>query len=94
MNRTVPRLQNVLGYSGVHKSWVGSFVMARVNAQMVKRSNVLLGYSEKLVYEEAATYSNFFRAFNAFVGLICFATTLFNPPVTWVLRKFVLPKPG
>jgi hypothetical protein len=68
--------------------------MARVNSQIVRRSNALLGYGEKLVYEEAAVYTNFFRSFNAFVGLIVFATTLFNPPVTWLLRKFVLPKPG
>ena len=89
-----PRYQNSMGYSRVNKSWTGNFVMARVNSQIVRRSNALLGYSKLLRYEEASVQTNFFRSFNTFVGLIIFATTLFNPPVTWLLRKFVLPKPG
>jgi len=49
-----PRYQNSMGYSRVNKSWTGNFVMARVNSQIVRRSNALLGYSKLLRYEEAS----------------------------------------
>ena len=68
--------------------------MASVNALIVKRSNVLLGYSNHLSYYEAKVHTSFTKAFNDFLGTVYFGTSLFFPPLTYLLRKFVLPKPG
>ena len=68
--------------------------MAPCNSNVVKRSNVLLGYAPKLDYREAVLYPGFMAGFNSTLGLIVFGTALMLPPLQWVLRKFVLPKPG
>jgi len=52
-SKTKPNLKKFLGYSSVHKSWIGFFVMSVCNSNVVKRSNVLLGYAPKLEYSEA-----------------------------------------
>ena len=86
--------QKFLGYSGVHNTWVGFFVMARVNAQIVKRSNNILGYSEKMKYYEGMVFSNFMHGFNTTIEGMVFGTLIFLPPAQWFLRSFILPKPG
>jgi len=55
------KLQQFLGYSNIHKSWIGMWVLATGNSLIVKRSNALLQYSgeDKLSYEEALVYPNF-----------------------------------
>lgn len=86
--------QQRLGFSHIHKTWVGLFVMAMVNAQVVRRSNSLLGYSPKLNYYEGLVFCNFMHGFNSTMELIIFGTLVMLPPAQWFLRKFILPKPG
>jgi len=40
------------------------WALADGNAGIVKRSNALLNYSSKLVYNECMVYDNFFAGFN------------------------------
>jgi len=78
--------QTRLGFSAVHKTWVGFFVMAMVNAQAVRRSNCLLGYSPRMSYYEGLVFSNFLHGFNTTMELIIFGTLIFLPPAQWFLR--------
>jgi len=77
-----------------HSAARSMFVMAGVNANTVKRSNALIGYGKKVTYREG-------RAFNSSLGAICsvlsltmFGIGLYIPPIRWLLRKYVIPKPG
>jgi short subunit dehydrogenase-like uncharacterized protein len=93
--RVVTANQGLLAYSREHGAWIGPFVMASVNVNYVRRSNALLDFSPKLVYREAAVYSNFFAGFSAFLDLVIFGTCLFTPVLSWALQSSgVLPKPG
>lgn len=88
--------QSFLGYSSFHKSWVGPWALATGNSLIVKRSNAILNYSgdKNLVYEEALVYPSFSVGFNEMFSMIIFGTSLFFWPLGWVMRTFVLPKPG
>lgn len=92
--KTKADLQAFIGYSKLAGSWVGPFVMASVMANCVRRSNAILGYGPKLSYYEAARYPSFAAGFVSVFTLIIFGTCLACPPLTWILRTCVLPKPG
>ena len=84
----------MLGFNNIHKTWVGFFVMAMVNAQIVKRSNNILGYSPKMKYYEGMVFSNFMHGFNTTLEGMIFGTLIFLPPAQWFMRQYILPKPG
>lgn len=89
------RNQAMLGYSSMAKKWVGPFVMAGVNANCVRRSNAVLGYSNKLIYSEAQVYPNFFAGFVTLMLMIVFGTCLAIPLVLWfMLQSGIMPSPG
>ena len=90
------KIQNqlFLSYNSLYKSFVGPFVMAAVNANVIRRSNVLNSYSDNLTYREHAVYPSFFAGFVQILDLIVFATCLMSPPLAYILREYVLPKPG
>lgn len=68
--------------------------MAAVNANAVRRSNALNGYSPVLVYREGMLFPSFFAGVVSLVNMLFFGAALMIPPFEWLLRKFVLPKPG
>ena len=70
------------------------FFMAGVNAYTVKRSNAVNGYGAKVVYCEGQAFPSFFAAACNLLGLALFGICLYIPPVRWLMRKFLLPKPG
>lgn len=86
----------LLWYASKVSHWVGPFVMAAVNANVVKRSNALLGYSStKLTYVEAQVFPDFFSTFNALLGMWIFGTALLIRPLRlFLLEMGVLPRPG
>jgi len=90
------KIQGFLGYSSLHKTWVGPWALATGNSLIVKRSNAILNYSgeKNLQYEEALVYPTFSEGFNEMFGMIIFGTSLFFYPLCWLMRTFVLPKPG
>jgi short subunit dehydrogenase-like uncharacterized protein len=77
-------------------SWVGNFIMAMVMANCVKRSNALNHYSGSgtLNYYEAKVYPNFMAGVIENVSMLVFGTMFVFPPLEWILRAMVLPKPG
>ena len=94
-NKFVANNQMLLGYSKEFKSWHGFSVMASVIANCVKRSNAINNYNANtFTYRESMIFKNFFEGFTTSVGLVNFATLLLIPPLRWLLRSFVLPKPG
>lgn len=70
------------------------FIMAFVNADIVKRSTALRQISKNVVYRESLAAPDFKTAFCMHFGIIAFVTALLNPVTAGLLKKFVLPKPG
>ena len=70
------------------------FFMAGVNAYAVKRSNALNGYGASVSYREGASFTSFFAAAWYLLGLLAFGVSIYVPPLRWLMRRFVLPKPG
>jgi len=70
------------------------FVMSGVNANAVKRSNALLDYSPALVYSEGLATTSLLAAVLSFSQLALFGLLVALPPARFLLRKFLLPKPG
>eukprot|EP00755_Sulcionema_specki_P037882 Sspe_Gene.2697::Locus_899_Transcript_2_3_Confidence_0.500_Length_1584::g.2697::m.2697 len=93
-HRTKKNNQARLGYDSENKVWVGPAVMAMVMADSVKRSNALLGYGSNVVYKEAVTYPSFFAGLANVLGLMMFGMGVACPPALYLLKRFILPKPG
>ena len=95
-NRVEARTQRWLGYSAEHEggAWVGPFVMAMVMCNCVRRSNALNNYSARLVYKEAAVYPSFMAGYVGVLLLLVLGTVLMCPPLSWAMRRWVLPAPG
>jgi len=70
------------------------FFMAGVNANAVKRSNAINKYGSKLVYCEGQAWKTLSAAVRYVLGMMVFGLLLAVPPTRWLMRKFVLPKPG
>jgi len=68
--------------------------MSTTNSVCVKRSNAVLDYSPKLVFRESDVHVNFMTAFVSFFQITVAFMCLMCWPLQWVLKKFVLPKPG
>jgi short subunit dehydrogenase-like uncharacterized protein len=75
-------------------TYASFFVMALVNADIVKRSTALRQTSKNVLYHEYAALPDFKSAFCLLFGQIAFFTALFNPVTSTLLQKFVLPAPG
>ncbi|KAA8492672.1 putative trans-acting enoyl reductase [Porphyridium purpureum] len=70
------------------------FVMAGVNGSAVKRSNALNGYGPCVVYREGSAHKNVAGAILMASAQYLFGLLVIFPPTRWLLRKYVLPKPG
>lgn len=67
------------------------WALADGNAGIVKRSNALLNYSPKLVYNECMVYDNFFAGFNMQMGNLLMGVLLTVPPLLKAIEKYVFP---
>lgn len=70
-----------------------SFFMADINADVVKRSNALLGYGD-VTYSEGLGFKGIVSALSYMLTMGFINLALALAPVRWLLRKTVLPKPG
>ena len=93
-NKMVINNTMFLRYSKEFKSWCGPFIMASVNANCIKRSNAINNYSTSFKYDEALLYPSFFAGFVNVMQLILFVTLLSCPPLAYIMKAYVLPKPG
>lgn len=80
-----------IGYEKKVKRFVGKFFNAPVNSAMIKRSNVLLDYSDKLIYKEALAYNNFYdliinQSFTLLLGAMIMCKPLWD-----ILYPLILP---
>eukprot|EP00933_Yihiella_yeosuensis_P080938 TRINITY_DN94458_c0_g1_i1.p1 TRINITY_DN94458_c0_g1~~TRINITY_DN94458_c0_g1_i1.p1 ORF type:complete len:420 (-),score=79.61 TRINITY_DN94458_c0_g1_i1:173-1324(-) len=78
------------------EAWTIPFIMAPVNARVVRRSNALSGYSygEAMSYGESMVASGPVAGIASNVGMALGLCTLVIPPTRWALTRWVLPKPG
>lgn len=87
-------------YDEDFKAWTMPWFMSPMNTKIVRRSNALLGYpyGEDFRYEEAILVGSgpvgWVIARIGALGVGGFMLALGLPPTRWLLRKFVLPKPG
>ena len=73
------------------------FFMSGVNAYTVKRSNALNNYSgegKKMRYCEGQAHGNVIAAIWSLLQLAIFGICLYIPPLRYLMRKTILPKPG
>lgn len=81
-------------------AWATPFVMAPINVKNVHRTNALLGhaYGRDFTYSEmqmtGAGEKGRKRAKAAANGMVMLMALLAIPPTRWLLKTFVLPKPG
>jgi short subunit dehydrogenase-like uncharacterized protein len=84
----------IINYDWSRGVWTGFAIMAVVNVEVVEKSNCMLGYKDGLKYSEAAILASPFMGYVMYVVLAILGTIPFCPPLSWVARKFVLPKQG
>jgi len=90
--RTIIQRVNFPTWSSDIQRWIGPSLMAIANANCVRRSNSILGYSKRLVYYEVDVYASFFAAVNIFLVLMFGVIGLIIPPLRWVIERWVFPK--
>lgn len=93
--KTIIDNQKFFSYSKEYKAWVGPFVMAIVNANCVKRSNSVAGFSPSFIYREALVYPSLAAALASVLKQVYVFTCLFIPPLKWLFFKIgIVPNPG
>lgn len=70
---------------------VGWFLMADTNHQVIRRSNALIGYGNKLKYSEAREYSGFWGMVSGYLALAVIGAILSWPNL---VQGKILPQPG
>lgn len=87
-------------YDPDFKAWIAPFVMAAVNERVVHRSNALShdAYGTNFSYNEAMLTGDGFkgrlRATSIVAGLSAFMLGAVSKPVSQLMERFLLPKPG
>tara|TARA_B100000809_G_C15136086_1_gene530635 strand:- start:2538 stop:3755 length:1218 start_codon:yes stop_codon:yes gene_type:complete len=81
------------------QSWIGPFIMAGINTKVVRRSNILSGYSygKNFRYEEATIYGKGFKGrMKGIINVIPMGLMMSAKPGSLLKRAVdaVLPKPG
>jgi short subunit dehydrogenase-like uncharacterized protein len=77
------------------KGWTVPFVMALVNSQVVRWSYALRSQgSPTVTFKEYALHPDFKTAFVNYAGLAMFGSMLFNPLTSYVVERYLIPKPG
>lgn len=79
------------------KKWTTPFVMALVNSQVVRWSYALqstMSHANTFTYSESVVHTNFSTAYVNYVGMILFGSMLFNPITAYLMKHYLLPKPG
>ncbi|ENU91545.1 hypothetical protein F971_02637 [Acinetobacter vivianii] len=81
-------------------AWIAPFVMAAVNERVVHRSNALSGnaYGSNFSYNEAILTGDglkgHFKALGVVSGLGVFMLAAVSKPVSQLMERYMLPKPG
>lgn len=81
-------------------TWIAPFVMAAINERVVHRSNALSGnaYGKHFSYHEAMItgkgLQGRLKALGLVTGLGVFMLTAVSKPISGLMEKYVLPKPG
>jgi short subunit dehydrogenase-like uncharacterized protein len=77
------------------RRWVVPFVMAPVNGAVVRWSHALQQKgSRQLFYSETQVFNDFVSAAVTYIGLVIVSGLLFNPITAYILKNYILPKPG
>ncbi|KRX06986.1 hypothetical protein PPERSA_07149 [Pseudocohnilembus persalinus] len=83
-----------IGYEKKIRKFVGKFFNAQVNSAIIKRSNILLNYSDKLVYKESLVYNNLFDLIINQAFALLMGSMIMCKPLWDLLYPLVLPQTG
>eukprot|EP00659_Diplonema_papillatum_P009082 gene9082-14072_t len=92
--RVVSRIWVLLSYARRENAWATLSLMAPPNARVISRSNAILKYGESLVYKEVSIAPSLPAALAAVGNIFAVVCVLWCTPLTWLLRRYVLHKPG
>ena len=84
-------------YHKAAQTWCAPFIMADINAPVVRKSNALLSYryGPQVRYYETTAVPSMLASVGMLSGLLAAVSCIALPPVRWVLFKTgLLPKPG
>ena len=91
---------NTAKYDPDFNAWIAPFVMAAVNERVVHRSNALNGnaYGPNFSYNEAVLTGESIKGRVKAIGLVSglgvFMLGAVNKPISQVMERYLLPKPG
>ena len=88
---------SLLHYNRIARTWCVPFIMADINAPVVRKSNALLGYryGPALQYYETTAMPSLIAALGMLSVLVLALPCIALPPLRWALFKLrVLPLPG
>ena len=78
--------------------WTSPFVMAMVNSQVVRWSHALQSDRGQqpwtTTYSESLIHPNFATAFVNYASIAIFGSLLSNPLSTYLMQRYLIPKPG
>ena len=80
--------------------WIYPFIMSGINTRIVRRSNALMNflYGKSFRYSEVSSHSKgvfgYFRSIQILIGLALLKVCISYKTSLWLLKKFILPKPG
>ena len=80
--------------------WIYPFIMSGINTRIVRRSNALMNflYGQSFSYSEVSSHSKgvfgYFRSILMLIGLALLKVSISFKTSLWLLKKFILPKPG
>ena len=83
-------------YNKVSQQYVVPFVMAAANAPVVRKTNALwkYRYGKQCTYREVQAVPNLLAGVGQLAGFGVFGLLVVFPPTRWLLKQYVLPKPG
>lgn len=87
-------------YDPDFKAWIAPFVMAAINERVVHRSNALCGnaYGKNFSYSEAILTGDGLKGHLKAIGVVAslgaFMLGAVSKPVSQLMERFLLPKPG
>ena len=78
------------------KSYTGPWFLGVFDRQIILRSNALMGnrYGNNLRIQEGVKFKSWFKAMAASLATTFFLLLVVFPPTRYLLRTYVLPKPG
>ena len=84
------------GYDEVFQTYTSPYIMQGIDTRVVNRSNALSGwqYGRNFIFSERVMASSMIAAMFSALVMSFGGLLLIFPPTRWIIKNFVVPKPG